>query len=65
MTTRTEEDLLGQMEIDNGQYYGIHTQRAIENFQISHSVIVNYPVFIKGLILTKKACAAANGEIGT
>jgi len=65
MATRTEEDLLGQMEIDSRQYYGIHTQRAIENFQISHSVIGNYPVFVKGLILTKKACAAANGEIGT
>lgn len=65
MATRIEEDLLGQLEIDDQQYYGVHTQRAVDNFQISHSVIGNYPVFIKGLILTKKACASANSEIGT
>lgn len=65
MSTRIEEDLLGQLEIHDDQYFGIHTQRAVDNFQISHSVIGNYPVFIKGMILTKKACALANKEIGT
>ncbi len=63
--TRTEVDLLGEMEISNELYYGIHTQRAIDNFQISKSKIGDYPIFIKGLILTKKACAFANKEIGS
>lgn len=63
--TRTEVDLLGEMEIDDVHYYGIHTARALENFQISNAKIGDFPFFIQGLILTKKACAAANREIGT
>ncbi|AUP80035.1 aspartate ammonia-lyase [Flavivirga eckloniae] len=65
MKTRTEIDLLGELEIGNEFYYGIHTQRAINNFKISNSKISDFPIFVKGLILTKKACAAANKEIGT
>ena len=65
MKTRKEVDLLGELEIGNEFYYGIHTQRAMNNFQISHSIIGDYPFFIKGLVVTKKACAAANKEIGT
>lgn len=62
---RKEIDLLGEIEIDAELYYGIHTQRAIDNFKISNSYVNEYPIFLKGLILTKKACAAANAEIGT
>src|SRR5690554_5803062 len=65
MQTRIEEDLLGELEIDNDVYYGIHTQRAIDNFKISKSKILDYPLFVKGLIISKKACACANREIGT
>lgn len=64
-TTRTEVDLLGQMEISDELYYGIHTQRAVNNFQISQTKIGDFPIFLKGLILTKKACAYANKEIGS
>jgi aspartate ammonia-lyase len=63
MGQRTETDLLGQMKIDEDLYYGIHTQRALQNFQISNSKISELPVFIRGLLLTKKACAMANGSI--
>ena len=65
MKNRIEEDLLGNMEIANNLYYGIHTQRAIDNFKISKAKISDYPIFIKGMVLTKKACACANKEIGT
>lgn len=65
MESRTEIDLLGELEIGNEFYYGIHTQRALNNFQISNSKIGDYPLFIKGLVVTKKACACANKEIGT
>ena len=37
--TRTETDLLGSMEVPNSAYYGVHTLRAIENFQISYVTI--------------------------
>ena len=65
MDKRKEKDLLGEREISNEYYYGIHTLRAIDNFQISNSNIGDFPIFIKGLIITKKACAAANKEIGS
>ncbi|NNE28556.1 MAG: aspartate ammonia-lyase, partial [Saprospiraceae bacterium] len=65
MKFRIEEDLLGKMEIPVESLYGIHTQRALNNFKISNSRISEYSIFLQGLILTKKACAAANGEIGT
>ncbi|MGB0850215.1 MAG: lyase family protein, partial [Bacteroidia bacterium] len=65
MDYRTEEDLLGKMNVSDEMYYGIHTKRALQNFQISNSTLKEYPNFIRGLILTKKACAAANEELGT
>ncbi len=65
MKNRIEEDLLGQLEINNEMLYGIHTQRALNNFQISNAKIGDYPNFVKGMVLTKKAAAAANKEIGT
>ncbi len=65
MNYRTEVDLLGSLEIAKDLYYGIHTQRALQNFKISRAKIGDFPIFIKGLIYTKKACAAANAELGT
>ena len=65
MKFRKEKDLLGELKIAADLYYGVHTQRALQNFQISTSKINEYPIFIKGLIITKKACAAANEKIGT
>lgn len=64
MDSRKEVDLLGEMNIKNDHYYGIHTQRAMDNFQISGSKIGDFPFFINGMIITKKACALANKEIG-
>ncbi len=67
MTTafREEEDLLGSMAVDNRYYYGIHTLRAVDNFQISSSHISDVPAFITGLLYTKKAAALANQTLGT
>ncbi|MEP2937447.1 MAG: aspartate ammonia-lyase [Gilvibacter sp.] len=65
MKTRTETDLLGDIQLDDALYYGVHTWRAIQNFKISKSKISEYPLFIKSLVITKKACAAANKKIGT
>jgi aspartate ammonia-lyase len=62
---RIEHDLLGEKEVPFDAYYGIHTLRAIENFKISHAKISDNPIMIKALAKTKKACALANGEIGT
>ncbi|MDO9181772.1 MAG: aspartate ammonia-lyase [Bacteriovorax sp.] len=63
--SRIEHDLLGEKAIPFDAYYGIHTLRALENFKISHSKISHNVLMVKALALTKKACAMANGEIGT
>ncbi len=65
MQTRTEHDLLGPLQVPLDAYYGIHTQRAIDNFKISDVKISNNPIMVKALAYTKKACALANGELGT
>ena len=62
---RLEEDLLGTLPVPADCYYGIHTLRAIENFQISGRCISQIPALIRGMVLTKKAAALANGELGT
>lgn len=62
-STRTEEDLLGTMEVPADAYYGIHTQRAVENFPISGSTINGIPALIKGMVQVKKAAAIANRRV--
>ena len=52
--TRIEEDLLGQRHVPSDAYYGIHTLRAIENFNISSATISDVPEFVRGMVMTKK-----------
>lgn len=59
---RIEEDGLGEKEIPDTAYYGIHTQRAIENFPISRYRL--HPEFIRAFAQVKKACALVNTELG-
>ena len=63
--TRIEVDLLGKMEIPNDAYYGIHTLRAVDNFQISGITINDIPNFIRGMVQVKKAAAMANRRLHT
>ena len=59
---RREKDILGELEIPNHAYWGINTQRAIQNFQISDK---KFPqVFITSLAEVKKASLMANIELG-
>lgn len=61
--TRTEKDLLGELEVPADAYYGIHTQRAIDNFKISSGTLNDHPELIRGLVMVKKASALANYEM--
>lgn len=61
---RVEVDLLGEREVPNNAYWGIHTLRAIENFNISRNIISDVPEFVRGMVMVKKATALANGELG-
>lgn len=64
-TKRIEEDLLGAREVPLEVYWGIHTLRAIENYQISGSTIAEEPEFVRGMVAVKKASAMANRKLGT
>ncbi len=60
---RTEQDSLGKKNIPADKYYGVQTQRAIENFPISGVPISHYPMLIKALAAVKYAAAKANMEL--
>lgn len=62
MKFRVEKDVLGELEVSTDAYWGINTQRAIKNFQISGK---KFPeIFIRSLAQLKKACLLANMELG-
>lgn len=65
MAVRIEHDLLGDREVPADVYWGIHTLRAIENFKISSQKVSDIPLFVRGMVMVKKAAAQANGELGT
>ena len=61
---RIEHDLLGERKVPQGVYYGIHTLRAKENFQISGTCIAAFPDLISALASVKQAAACANASLG-
>jgi aspartate ammonia-lyase len=52
------------MAIPAGAYYGIQTQRALDNFRISGIGINHYPNLISAFGMVKRACATANRKLG-
>ncbi|MHA1193551.1 MAG: hypothetical protein ACTSP9_14905 [Promethearchaeota archaeon] len=62
MTFRIEKDILGEIEVPSDAYWGVNTQRAIQNFQISGKVFPQ--IFIISLAQLKKASLLANMELG-
>ncbi|MGA9211642.1 aspartate ammonia-lyase [Kaistella sp.] len=61
---RNESDLLGTLQVPHNAYYGVQTQRAIDNFKISGQTLSDYPHFIRALAVVKKAAAKTNYELG-
>ncbi|MBN1863675.1 MAG: aspartate ammonia-lyase, partial [Victivallales bacterium] len=64
MTTamRVERDFLGEVSIPADVLYGIHTQRAVENFPLSGRPVSRDLVHAYALV--KLACAMTNSQIG-
>ena len=62
MDFRIEKDVFGELEVPSNVYWGINTQRAIKNFQISGKTFPR--VFIIALAQIKKACLLANMDLG-
>ncbi|MHB9094802.1 MAG: lyase family protein, partial [Eubacteriales bacterium] len=61
---RTEHDDLGEKSVPGHAYYGIHTVRALENFQVSQTKISDIPFYIRAIGIVKKAAAKANMDLG-
>ena len=64
MKYRVESDLIGELQVPEEAYYGVQTQRAVENFQISGVLLSGFPQFIKGLAYVKWAAAETNFTLG-
>src|SRR5262245_24125209 len=62
MSTRTEHDSMGPIEVDDAHYWGAQTQRSIQNFRIGGE---RMPLpLIHALAVIKKASALVNRELG-
>ncbi len=49
-----EHDSLGQREIPDHAYYGVQTQRAMENFAISGVFVSNFEHLVEGLAMQRR-----------
>ncbi len=59
---RIEHDMLGEKEVPATAYWGIHTQRALENFPFASGRV---PLeLIRAMAMVKRAAAGANRDLG-
>ena len=64
MSTRTEQDSMGRIDVAAERYWGAQTQRSIENFDIGRDTFVWGRPMIRALGVLKKAAALTNFELG-
>jgi len=60
-TFRIVKDSMGELQVPENALFGAQTQRAINNFKISHQIMPKS--FVRALLLTKYAAAQANVEL--
>ena len=60
---RVESDLLGELKVPAEAYYGVQTQRALNNYQISGIRMCDYPDFVTAIAYVKLAAIQANNEL--
>ena len=58
---RKEKDVIGEVELPNGVYYGVNTFRAMNNFRISG--IVEDADHIRCMTIIKRSAAIANNKL--
>ncbi len=63
MTTRTEKDSIGDVEVPDERLWGAQTQRSLENFKISGERMPE--ALIHALATVKKAAALVNQDLET
>ncbi|MCC7435568.1 MAG: aspartate ammonia-lyase [Methanoregulaceae archaeon] len=62
MSFRIEKDSLGEVQVPAGAYWGSQAERSRQLFRISG--LTEHPKMIDAYVLLKKACTAANTELG-
>jgi len=62
---RVEKDLLGEKKIPAEAYWGVHTSRALDNYQITGFPLYNAPELINALAAVKWAATKANADLDT
>ena len=61
---RREHDSLGALDVPAAAYYGVHTQRALDNFPISGIALSAHPELIRAIAAVKEAAASTNYLLG-
>ena len=61
---REERDSLGARAVPADAYYGVQTDRARENFDLSGVALGDFPALVRALAMVKKAAAIANHASG-
>ena len=62
MTTRTEHDTMGEVQVPSEAYWGAQTQRSYQNFKIGGETLPQPVIYAMALI--KKAAAQTNAGLG-
>ncbi len=62
--SRIEHDLIGDLAVPQDVLYGVHTERARKNFQITGTPISSLPDLVIALASIKSAAAQANADLG-
>ena len=62
MSTRTEHDTMGEVQVPSEAYWGAQTQRSFENFKIGGETLPK--PLIAAMALIKKAAAQTNAGLG-
>jgi fumarate hydratase class II len=62
VSTRTETDTMGPIEVPSDRYWGAQTQRSLKYFNIGSDVMPRAVIRAMGTL--KKACAMVNSDLG-
>ena len=61
---RVESDLLGELKVPVDAYYGVQTQRGINNYHISRKKMRDYPDYVIAIAYVKLAAVQTNHTLG-
>ena len=60
---RVESDLLGELKVPADAYYGVQTQRGINNYHISRKKMRDYPDYVIVIAYVKLAAVQTNPSL--